>query len=524
MTPEAIVGRMGENAVFKGSSLFMWGEDSVKRKNEVRYEWKFNDIVVSEEMDFEIPTAELKEKIGLEYFSDDVPTYGTFAVIDKASGVSYLAKVMLWIYSAYTPGDWIILTQNGDHAELSVLRGESVWENGNMETKYTLKENVYKEANNDDIPGKAVNLAWGRAKHIGSQGSWTVITDQVAYELNAEDLVKVDEIKDQFLDGTPTDFVVTDRRDKDPATYHEGASSFVATRDGRVFTRTLNENYMGGKFLTEPYYIDERGYKITKFGHNSYGATIPCYDEKNRRIVIASVWSQNIGENNEYHMVFRTNMVALTNDGWQSGPRVGGFTPGTEILYLGATQHCYGMTTMGEKTFTVYYNDPASPGGTLVGDFAYNENTQKYKGDSYLSYLRYFRVPLTLDESSVFLLSASFARSGISLIPAAYRDFFSSGNKLYYAQRGTSAVEYTTYVVTSFMNGMSFDSKITCLSYDSMDNCKKLFVGCEGGEIYVFDISVIQNPVLLYKTKMKGKVVCGKQLLGANAAVKYDYF
>lgn len=78
--------------------------------------------------------------------------------------------------------------------------------------------------------------------------------------------------------------------------------------------------------------------------------------------------------------------------GWQSGPRVGGFTPGTEILYLGATQHCYGMTTMGEKTFTVYYNDPASPGGTLVGDFAYNENTQKYKGDSYLSYLRYFRV------------------------------------------------------------------------------------------------------------------------------------
>lgn len=55
--------------------------------------------------------------------------------------------------------------------------------------------------------------------------------------------------------------------------------------------------------------------RLQNLEHNSYGATIPCYDEKNRRIVIASVWSQNIGENNEYHMVFRTNMVALTNDG-----------------------------------------------------------------------------------------------------------------------------------------------------------------------------------------------------------------
>ncbi len=69
-----------------------------------------------------------------------------------------------------------------------------------------------------------------------------ILTDQVAYEVNVQNMMKVDEVKDQFLDGAPADFKIAAMREKGspvvPA-LGEGSASFIVTEDGRLFT--LNE-------------------------------------------------------------------------------------------------------------------------------------------------------------------------------------------------------------------------------------------------------------------------------------------
>ena len=102
---------------------------------------------------------------------------------------------------------------------------------------------------NGSIPGKPLMMVKSPSTNISPLGATTIITDQVAYVISNESLLKVSELKDEFLDGTPANFQVVSRRDADHYT-------FVATKDGRVFRRVMSENFLGGKFLTEPYYIE----------------------------------------------------------------------------------------------------------------------------------------------------------------------------------------------------------------------------------------------------------------------------
>ena len=156
------------------------------------------------------------------------------------------------------------------------------------------------------------------------------------------------------------------------------------------------------------------------------------------------------------------------------------------------------------------------------GDFAYNEISQQCDASKYMAMLRWHGVRVDLNESSVFMMSA--ATDGRYAISATNRDFFSVDNKLYWAQRGVTYADYSTYNVSEFMNGYVFDSNITALAYDLNNSYTRLVVGCENGEIYIFDISVIQNPQLIYKTRIDGKIAEIKQLLGANARQRYDCY
>ena len=55
-----------------------------------------------------------------------------------------------------------------------------------------------------------------------------------------------------------------------------------------------------------------------------------------------------------------------------------------------------------------------------------------------------------------------------------------------------------------------FPSNITSLSYNYY-LCDKLLVGCENGEIFVYNITY-NNPILEYQRKVKGKILSFKQV------------
>ena len=441
------------------------------------------------------------------------PLFGHFAIIDKETGAEFLAKVYLSITGKYTAWDWLVLTEENGQAKLSALMRKSKMENGVQQAYYEWEDNAYVNVNKTPLIGKPLDLTIAMAKNIGVEGSSTIITDQMACEINNESLEKVGELKEQFLDGAPANFKVSARRDIAPMQIVPlGAITLVATEDGRIFSRTMSPNWLGGQFLTEPYVVDAKGYKITHFGHNLFGGNIPCYDEKNRRVVIATSFMQNVGTNENPSFIKRLTLVPL-NQVPQSYPSVPVWKmpEDTKVIHLSRTNHfTYGMGS--DELYTIFYN---SGGKGHIADFAYNTQMMALR-DKYTVNLKRFELP-EFDESCIILTSCTMRLRANSV---KYHLYTVNGTEVHYITRDPNAMMTEQISSTSLLQ---VDSKITCMTYD-WDGCTTLWIGCENGDLYEYDITIIQKPKLVSKRNVGGKVVSMKQL-GVNSMTdRIDYY
>lgn len=504
-SPKRMSGYAGDGEVmkFRGSKMFTWETDSAMRAEEVRYEWKIKGVVISEELDFDMPTDEVVKKIGLTRYSNDVGEWGTFSVIEKKTGITFPARLFVYFYPPFAPDDWFILSENGDKSKVSVISPRTVSENGKNTVNYKLKDDIYATINGHDIPGKPKDLVMETSRDVSAGGACVILTDQVAYEVNVQNMMKVDEVKDQFLDGAPVDFKIAAMREKAPSSpsFGEGSASFIVTEDGRLFTRMRSANYLVGKYLTEPYYIDAKGYEITMLGHSTYGQNIPCYDAKNRRVVMATTWREDVGED-MYNKtsVYKTRVIPLKS---HVNVPVSGFAEGTEMLYLSQKNHISWGFTGTSLLFTAYYNEPGAD-GTIIGDFGFDNRSASFQSNGFE---RWFRLPVKLDASSVFLVSSNY-RSSEYAEDAKYRDFYSVGNELYFVQRPDFYFDFSMRVVKF---NATIPSKITSLAYAFFD-LDQLWIGCEDGTIQAYDIRNINSPVLLFEKNVGGKVASIKQI------------
>ena len=504
-SPKRILAYAGDGEVmeFRGSKMFTWETDSAMRADEVRYEWKIKGVVISEELDFDMPTDEVVKKIGLTRYSNDMGEWGTFSVIEKKTGITFPARLFVYFYPPFAPDDWFILSENGDKSKVSVISPRTVSENGKNTVNYKLKDDVYATINGHDIPGKPKDLVMETSRDVSAGGACVILTDQVAYEVNVQNMMKVDEVKDQFLDGAPADFKIAAMREKAPSSpsFGEGSASFIVTEDGRLFTRMRSANYLVGKYLTEPYYIDAKGYEITMLGHSTYGQNIPCYDAKNRRVVMATTWREDVGED-MYNKtsVYKTRVIPLKS---HVNVPVSGFAEGTEMLYLSQKNHISWGFTGTSLLFTAYYNEPGAD-GTIIGDFGFDNRSAAFK---YAGLERKLTLPVKLDASSVFLVSSNY-RSSEYAEDAKYRDFYSVGNELYFVQRPDFYFDFSMRVVKF---NATIPSKITSLAYAFFD-LDQLWIGCEDGTIQAYDIRNINSPVLLFEKNVGGKVASIKQI------------
>lgn len=504
-SPKRILAYAGDGEVmeFRGSKMFTWETDSAMRAEEVRYEWKIKGVVISEELDFDMPTDEVVKKIGLTRYSNDMGEWGTFSVIEKKTGITFPARLFVYFYPPFAPHDWFILSENGGNSKVSVISPRTVLENGKETFNYKLKEDVYATINGHDIPGKPKDLVMETSRDVSAGGACVILTDQVAYEVNVQNMMKVDEVKDQFLDGAPVDFKIAAMREKAPSSpsFGEGSASFIVTEDGRLFTRMRSANYLVGKYLTEPYYIDAKGYEITMLGHSTYGQNIPCYDAKNRRVVMATTWREDVGED-MYNKtsVYKTRVIPLKS---HVNVPVSGFAEGTEMLYLSQKNHISWGFTGTSLLFTAYYNEPGAD-GTIIGDFGFDNRSAAFK---YAGLERKLTLPVKLDASSVFLVSSNY-RSSEYAEDAKYRDFYSVGNELYFVQRPDFYFDFSMRVVKF---NATIPSKITSLAYAFFD-LDQLWIGCEDGTIQAYDIRNINSPVLLFEKNVGGKVASIKQI------------
>ena len=481
-TPMSFICTIGDTLWLTGSDKFTWMKDSAQRAQEVSYKWTVHGKTVGERLDCMILTDSLMNLIGLTTPTDGV--MGTFSIIDKASGVASMVKIVVKVQPEFYRGDWVVLSEDGENTKCSFMYSE-VDDLG--KSIFRLWDNAYKEINGDIIPGKPLSMALSLAPNVGMLGSMTVITDQVAYVLDNTTLRKISELKDEFTGGAPMNFVPVYRFDCDDQ--REGGITWVATMDGQIYRRKMSKNYLGGDFVNVPYVIDEKGYKITRFGLAKGGQDFsPCYDEKNRRVCIM-IWGTSIQPLSPLAGADLSNMAPV----W-------GMPEGTEVLYLYAQQNI-SVSSYSGRAYTMVYND--KNGNTYLTDFVTN-----LRG-VVVSNSKICNIPFpggNMTNESVFLGSAANRSVSSRLI-------YSCGHDVFYSNRNLAD--------NRVFHILQLDSKVTCLGYATTGYPAyvKLVVGCENGDLLVYDISNIENPSLISKYNMGGKVVAVKEIYRPGTTV-----
>ena len=496
----------GRNVKLDGSRYFNWGKlDSLQRSQEVRYEWRMNGKVFSDQLKEEMTTDEFLKRMGLEEMPVKEQS-GDFSIIEKSSGVTFKVKCTLFFKPAIGGGDFVVYSAKSptetNVGKLTVFRLVYINEKGRLKQNYDFGRYVL-----NDIPGTPKTLDVAVAKNVGAAGSLTVITEEGdATVYNAGNLKKEWELSSQFADGIPDNFKVSGRKDQEDGGLNTPASTWVVTKDGRLFSRQFGKNYLGGKFLSEPYYIDSLGYKITKFGHTNWGVTnIPCYDEKNRRVVLAT----SVNSSDFYK--YRSFVATLHSNQFYSPAEK---MPADAKVYYLTTMNGAEYRDNRNSWFQAYYT---TQGKSMVACFAVDNYGRRLTYT--MNYMSPYEVPghLFTDET-VFLTASGEHLTGSS--SKAYTDLFSEGKDLYAIERDGNRTYFGASEVTIRQIPLEgITSKITCMVYDVMDywmgldgEYPHLVVGCENGDVLVYYAVPVTHPRLMKKYNVVGRVSTIKQV------------
>ncbi len=453
---------------------FRFDKDSATALANARYEWRFNGTLFSEDRNLRMPADTIVKKLNLP-FSETSGGSGTYAIIDKTTDIKYMVRTWLTIRPMYYKGDWLILSENGADSKLSFYKIKRRTVGGMSTTTYTLYDNVYEELNPGmKLPGTPRRLRYHVAKHISApMGATTIVTSQSGYTLNNENLLAVGDVKEEFEDGIPANFNISN-------VFHGGQVSWIATEDGRLFRRIMSDNWLGGKYLADPYVVDEKGYKVTDFGHGRTPSNItsPCYDELNRRVLMIRMRAP--------FSILPVTYIAGTNHPLP----VWDMPAGTEVLHLYASSHKnlpYGDNQM----YSMIFND--ANGDTWMADFVLNKNNGLCVEHEHASLIRF--PGGNLPKGTKFLTAAADYKPYSNIYT-----FYTKGNELRYVNR-VNDVDYPF---------MTFDHEITVVRYNAYNiNYNRLGIGLENGDFFLVDLTDIANPVIMEETKVNvgGKVV-----------------
>lgn len=507
--PISVYGKEGEIMEFRGHKAFKWETDSAQREKEVRYEWVLKGVVIGEEADFDIKTDSVIKKINLtEFPAENEFLSGTFTIIDKETDTRFISKVTYFITASRGSGDWFVLAEDGANAKCYYI--DRMVDQQTNKTTFEIKDS-YDKANGENIPGKPLFLAYTRtARNIGPLGSGTIITDKVAYEFRSENFLKVGELKDQFGDGTPENFKPLARVDAWEREASVGRTTLLTTEDGRLFRRQMSKNNLGGDFISTPYFLDEKGYKIMKFGRKIYGLnSFPCYDEKNSRVVMIVFTTKQPEGAMPWDPSYQTSkLLPVLYSSFVSGcPEVWNMPQGTKMLDIGTNGTEGGF--MGSPLIlksTLLYN---LNGKTWYGEFGVNATTGEvvqatagwgpFPGAT-LSKL--VECPTKLPDDS-FVLSASSYELPIIV--------YTDGNAVKYIDKDR---EYKSFTLVP-----NFGEKVTFVGWDG--NYQVLVVGGINGKLAFYNVVDRDDPKLMKAEQLSGKVVSAKEITTKVSGSEY---
>lgn len=497
----------------RGHDAFKWDTDSAQREQEVRYEWRLNDVVIATEADIDVPTDSVIKWANVEKLcSANDYILGSFTIIDETLGTHFMKLATFCIMPFRGDGDWYVLVEENDGAQCYFINRELNRE----EYKDEFSQNdSFEKINGTSIPGRPLALSYAKtATNVGPLGALTIMTDQAAYEVDASTFKLHAEMQDLFEGGAPANFQPVARVDAWESYKNIGLNTFVADANGLIYWRQMSRNNLGGSFINTPYELDDKGYKITRFGSKAYGITgggagIPCWDEKNNRIVMIlfNYQSSGGGYDSPYYTAV-TFKAFESNASLTDYPPIWGFEQGTKVLNVGYIASAMFSFSSNGNVYSVVYN---YNGKTYCGEFIVNPVTGTLHqsapgfgpfGGAWTS--KVVEAPVYIPDDAQVLVSSTA-----------------------YNTKANKSVLYTNGSKVSYLNISSnyenrdlitdFPEKITYIGYAAsksgyVSTYNVLVVGGENGTLKYYDITDPNQVKSLATLKFNGKIVMAKEI------------
>lgn len=511
--------RAGDIAKFRASQYIKWESDSVQRASEVRYEWKLNGVVIGEEADFDVETDTIIKKINLIKF-DSRAIAGTFSIIDKETGIAFMRKTYIYILPRYASGDWIVLSEKNGNAKCSFVK--RLVNPNTQQIYYELDDDTYANANGEDILGKPFLLSMtAGATNISSLGSVSVFTDQGVTEINCENMMKVGELKDGFS-TVPENFNPLGRLDAyGGPDGNSGLITFVTSKDGKLYSRQMTKNNLGGRFLSEPMVVDSKGYRVIRMGQARMGfADFPFYDELNRRILIMNFYDSGDGFEPFPGMIIPTGEQYKRFRAYTAEPAPGinvtgcatvwDMPVGTKVLHMAYTGAVPGGMFVYYAIYTIVYNDAS--GKTRLTEFAFDANTGRVIQNSVNKDIAF--PGGNLDEESC-VLTASYSGG---YYPKNNYIFYSKGHEIRYVNK-------TNYDDHGLILLEDQTDKVTYMGYSVYNYYYYLVVCTEKGKLIFYDVrDMAKEPAIVSQFDLGGRGVACKELDNINLNTVQDQY
>jgi hypothetical protein len=390
-----------DTARFVGDFIFkhLSKEENEAKLKHLSYEWRVGlDSIVSTEKNLKIATKDLAFKANI---NKTCTMAGTFVVNDNSTGKKYIQRLNYDVKLGYEAYNWILLSEDGENSKLSYLNSSM---DATFNFSFELVDSIYMKENKKQIPGHPIKLLNHNAKNISPSHATYIFTDKVNYVLNNESMKYECNLEDQFLDGVPANLKIVDG-------IAYSLSTCLVTEDGRLFQRLMSSNYLGGKFLSEPYPSDEKGYKIDFIGAGDSRNIHLMYDRKNNRMLGLYFKYKKYGIISRYshYLNYEQNPapIDLTNLG-----------SNINVLAASSADNTFGYKGSNEDVVVVYNDNGKTYCAELLVtrnppySMVYNENAYKYE------------LPITLDKSSKFYIVP--VKEG----DIQYCIFYSKGNQV----------------------------------------------------------------------------------------------
>lgn len=464
------------------------GRDSLEE--DWTYEWKLWDSVICTEKDLNMLSDSIFEKINITSFPEDgqsVP--GIFSMRNVHSGDVYQFSVDFYMRPKYWKGSWLILSENGADSKLTYLQAKM--DNLSGEVEYDWEDDIYQEINGGTLPGKPVRLLTHEAPNIStSVGATFVVTEGTMVELNNETFMPAAGIEDLFAEGVPAGFQARDL-------VCVGYYNYMTDQEGRVYKRTFTTNYLGGKYISEPYQIDDKDLRIAYWGEAPdymMAEYVPAWDEANRRVVVLSN--------------SRTRNLYAVRDEAGGKISIANMPEGTKVLFMLFDEAIWNDETWMYDGYGYHmiYND--AEGKTWLAHFVLGKDIDEKPVCTSVEVNPF--PGGDMDEHTLFIgTSDTWAANA--------RIFYTKGNEIRFADR--KALSDRSY--------MSFDHEITsmiyagCADYENgLSPFQQIAVGFDNGDFVLVDVTEPDRPkeIEAAKGNVGGKVVSIAQV-GVNTHI-----